>query len=213
MKKALEAKGCRTVYVCADLSLVDDCERVVAAHEEAFGDKLDGLVNCAATTKRCFWESATVETMEYVLNLNVRAPFILMQAAAKLMERGKRGGSVVNIGSVHAHGGMPSHVAYATSKGALLTMTKNFAFAKRKSKIRANYIAVGWMATPAEHQVMTSEGRPENWLEAADASHPNGRILRPWDVARCVAHLISDDGEMHTGDVINLHERHFGTWE
>ena len=115
-----------------------------------------------------------------------------MQAAAAFMVREGTAGAIVNIGSVHCHGGMPKLVAYASSKAALLNLTKNFAFAHRKQGIRANYIAVGWMSTPAEHKTMTEiEGRPETWLEEADAGHAFGRILRPWDVAKQVVHLLS----------------------
>ena len=146
--------------------------------------------------------------------LNVRAPFLLMQGASRLMERDGRGGSVVNIGSVHCYGGMPKLAAYATSKGALLTMTKNFAFAKRRARIRANYIALGWMHTPTEHATMLSEGQPEDWLvSVADPSHPFGRILRPWDVAKLVVHLLSDDAAMQTATCTDLHERFTGSWE
>lgn len=145
--------------------------------------------------------------------LNVRAPFLLMQAAVRLMEREGSGGSIVNIGSVHCHGGMPKLVAYATSKGALLTMTKNLANAKRESGIRANYIACGWMSTPAEHDTQLGEGQPADWLQRADEAHHFGRILRPWDIAKTVTHLLSDDGAMMSGDCINLHEKFFGCWE
>lgn len=212
VKAALEAKGCRAVYVRADLSDAADCAAVVDAHDKAFG-RCDGLVNCAAATTRGNWDDTTPELFDRIYALNVRAPFLLAQAAVKLMEREGSGGSIVNIGSVHCHGGMPKLVAYATSKGALLTMTKNLAFAKRKSGVRANYIAVGWMTTPAEHDTQLSEGQPADWLEKADANHHFGRILRPWDIAKAVLHLVSDDGAMYSGDCINLHEGFHGTWE
>lgn len=165
-------------------------------------------------TSRGHWDDTTVELFDQIYALNVRAPFLLMQHAARFMVNQGTRGSIVNIGSVHCHGGMPKLVAYASSKAALLNMTKNFAFAHRKQGIRANYIAVGWMATPAEHKTMTEqEGRPSSWLEDADGGHPFGRILRPWDVAKQVVHLLSDDSEMFTGGVLDLHENHNGCWE
>jgi NAD(P)-dependent dehydrogenase (short-subunit alcohol dehydrogenase family) len=223
--QALEQSGCRAIFVHADLGEVEACARVLAAHEDAFG-RLDGLVNGAATTCRGTWDETSAETWDAILAVNVRAPFLLMQGAARLMKRngigcgggsgggdGARGGAIVNIGSVHCHGGMPKLVAYAASKSALLGLTKNFAFAHRRQCIRANYIAVGWMATPAEHQTMLREGRSEDWLVSADASHPFGRILRPRDVAKLAVHLLSDDAALHTGDCIDLNEVFVGTWE
>ena len=212
VKAALEAKGCRCVYVKADLSVAEECAQVVAEHDAAFG-RCDGLVNCAASSERTSWDDATVEQFDRLYALNVRAPFVLMQAAVKLMERDHSGGSIVNVGSVNGMGGMPKLALYSTTKGALLTMTKNLAFAKRASRIRANYIATGWMATPAEHTMMLSEGNSADWLEAADAAHHFGRILRPADIGACCVYLLGDEGAMLSGDVINLHEKFFGTWE
>lgn len=209
---ALEAKGCKAEYVRADLSNASDCAAVVARHDAVFG-KCDGLINCAAMTSRGTWEDTTPELFDRVYALNVRAPFLLMQATVRLMEREGSGGSIVNIGSVHCHGGMPKLVAYASSKSALLGMTKNLAHAKRGAGIRANYIAVGWMSTPAEHDTQLAEGKPADWLKAADAQHHFGRILRPWDIAKQTAHLLSDDGAMMSGECINLHEKFFGCWE
>eukprot|EP01079_Euglenida_sp_SAG-EU17-18_P012302 gene12302-2244_t len=156
VKHALERRGCLAVYVRADLASPDDCAAVLAGHEKAFG-RCDGLVNCAAATWRGSWDDTSVDLFDSIYHLNVRAPFLLSQGAVKMMERQGNPGAIVNIGSVHCHGGMPKLAAYATSKGALLTMTKNLAFAKRKAGIRANVIAVGWMATPAEHQTMLTE--------------------------------------------------------
>ena len=84
---------------------------------------------------------------------------------------------------------------------------------KRRSGIRANYLALGWLATPGEHQTMLSEGLPSDWLTAADNSHPFGRILRPWDVGKLAVHLVSDDSQLLTAACIDMHEQFFGSWE
>ena len=112
VQQAIEALGCKALFVSVDLSDATDCARVVAAHDAAFG-RIDGLINCAATTQRGHWEDTSIEMWDYVMRLNVRAPFMLMQAAARLMERDGVPGAIVNIGSVHAHGGSPKLVACA----------------------------------------------------------------------------------------------------
>ena len=56
-------------------------------------------------------------------------------------------------------------------------------------------------------------GKPEGWLDDADAAHPFGRILRPRDIAKMAVHLLSDDAEMQTGSVIDIHEQFFGCWD
>jgi NAD(P)-dependent dehydrogenase (short-subunit alcohol dehydrogenase family) len=85
----------------------------------------------------------------------------LTQGVAEVMTREKSGGSIVNIGSINAHGGQSNLPMYSSTKGALTTMTKHAAWALRKQRIRSNYIAVGWMFTPAEHKLKTtSEAQP-----------------------------------------------------
>ena len=218
VQRILEAEPycCRTLVVCADLSKAEECKRVIKEHDAAF-QRVDGLVNCAATTARGSWQATSPKLFDMIMALNVRAPFMLMQGVSELIERDDteaRGGSIVNIGSIHTHGGMPKLVAYAASKAALLAITKNFAFAKRHHRIRANYIALGWTATPTEHETMLAEGQPSDWLSrVADPSHPFGRIYRPADVGHLVAYLMSDAAKMQTGTCIDLHEGFFGTWE
>ena len=90
VKTALGAMGCRAIFVKADLGEVEDCLKVVRCHDEAFG-QCHGLVNCAATTGRGRWDDTTPELFDRVYHLNVRGPFLLMQAAVKLMEREKSG--------------------------------------------------------------------------------------------------------------------------
>jgi len=210
----LEKRGTtKALFVRADLGDEADCRAVMRAADETFG-RVDGLVNCAASTQRGTWDDATVEHMDFLYRLNFRAPFILTQAAQKIMKREGKGGSIVNIGSVNGAGGISILPMYSSMKGAINTMTKNAAFAFRKDKVRVNCIAVGWMATPAEHDTMTGHhGKPEDWLDAADAAHPFGRILRPRDIAKMTVHLLSDDAEMQTGSIVDIHEQFFGCWD
>lgn len=198
----LMEQGCPTLYVEADLAVEADCRKVIAAHKERFG-ALFGLCNAAASTARGTLDSTSVELWDYIFALNVRAPFILMQEAVRLMKESGQGGSIVNILSVSGHGGQAFLTAYSTSKGALATLTKNAAHSLRGDRIRVNGLNLGWMATPGEHAIQLAEGKPPHWLELADASSPFGRILRPDDVAKLVAFLWSDDAAIMTGSLID----------
>ena len=95
----------------------------------------------------------------------------------------------MNIGSINGHGGQSNLPAYACTKGALMTMTKHSAWALRRDHIRVNYIAVGWMYTPAEDQIMQSEGASPDWIQEADKNHPYVRSL--WPHTRMHAHTLS----------------------
>src|SRR4051812_9766178 len=103
VKLELAAKGTKTVYVAADLARVEDCRRVIAAADEVFG-RVDVLVNAAAITDRGTILDTSPELFDRMFAINVRAPFFLMQDAAKIMRRNK-GGTVVNIISMSGHGG------------------------------------------------------------------------------------------------------------
>jgi len=198
----LTGKGCPTIFVAGDLEKEADCRKVVRAHDERFHG-LAGLANVAASTARGTLEGTTVAEWDAMFALNLRAPFILMQEAVRLMKREGLGGSIVNISSVSGHGGQDFLTAYSTSKGALNILSKNAAHALRKERIRVNALAIGWMSTPNEDAVQRREGKPADWLTRADAAQPYGRILRPGEVAKLVAWLFSDDAALMTGSVID----------
>jgi NAD(P)-dependent dehydrogenase (short-subunit alcohol dehydrogenase family) len=214
--EALAAKGTKPVFVRADLANVDDCRRIVATALDKLG-RVDGLVNSAATTDRGTLEATSVELWDRMMDLNVRAPFVLMQEAVRAMKAQNakgtaRGGSIVNILSMSANGGQPFLCAYSTSKGALATLTKNAAFAHRADRIRVNGLQIGWMETPGEHAIQAKDGAPPDWLEKTKAQ-PFGRILSTKDVAGLTTWLLSDDGEMMTGSLIDFDQNVIGAYQ
>ncbi len=207
----LSADGCRAIFVPTELSDVSSCRELIQAADREFG-RIDGLVNAAANTERGTLEDTSPEHWDKIIATNLRAPFFLMQQAVKVMQREGRGGRIVNIQSMSAHGGTPNLTPYSVSKGGLAVLTKNAAHSQRQHRIRVNALNIGWMATPAEHSVQMSEGQPENWLELGDARMPFGRILRPYDVAGMTAYLLSDESEMMTGSVIDFDQHVMGIY-
>lgn len=206
----LTAGGCRTVYVPADLEKVDDCRAVIAAADAAFG-RLDVLVNAAAITDRGTILDTSEQLFDRMFAVNTRAPFFLMQDAAKLMRRENIQGSIVNIQSVSAHGGQSFITAYCASKGALSVLTKNVAFSLMPDRIRVNALNIGWMDSPGEHRIQTEyHGAAADWLVAAEAKMPFGRLVKPDEVARAVAYLASDESGLMTGSVIDFDQQIIG---
>jgi NAD(P)-dependent dehydrogenase (short-subunit alcohol dehydrogenase family) len=195
---------CDAVFVAADLGDVDACREVVAACDERFG-RVDGLVNAAGLSTRGTLDDTTPELWDRLFAVNVRAPFLLMQAAARVMRRGGQGGSIVNIITMESHGGEPALTTYAASKGALVTLTRSAGHQLQPDRIRVNGLNIGWTATDGEHVVQTGEGQSEDWLAAADAAAPLGRLLRPdADIAPMVTYLLSDASRMVTGSVMDF---------
>jgi len=199
----VQSERTRTIFVRADMSEADAPAVVMHAVDNAFG-VVHGLVNVAASTGRGnIWDTdiALWDTMHAV---NVRAPFFMIQAAAKIMRREGVAGSIVNIGSVSGHGGQPFILAYSVSKGALATLTKTTAYSLMRHKVRVNQVNPGWMDTEAEDAVQRKfHGATDGWLEAAEAGQPTGRLIKPIEVARSIVFLLSDESGMMTGTVID----------
>src|SRR6476659_8541591 len=98
--------GCRTNFVTVDLARVEDCQKVIDTTRQQF-NRIDYLVNCAATSERGTILDTSQELFDRIVALNVRAPFFLMQGALKLMLEHGIQGAIVNILSMSSHGGQP----------------------------------------------------------------------------------------------------------
>jgi NAD(P)-dependent dehydrogenase (short-subunit alcohol dehydrogenase family) len=211
VKKDLEAKGANVVFVDADLARLADVRKIITACGEAFG-RVDALVNSAGMTDRgTIWDT-TEQRYDDIFDINVKAPFFLMQDALHLMKRSKTTGSIVNILSMSGHGGQDFITAYCASKGALATLTRNVAFSVMNYQIRVNGLNIGWMDTPGEDRIMkTYHGSSDGWLKSAEAGRPFGRLIKPAEVARACAYLCSAESGLITGSIIDFDQNVLGT--
>lgn len=209
---SLRKDGTRAHAVAADLADPDACRRLVAEAEAALGT-IDGLVNAAGLTDRGRIEDTPVALWDLLFAVNARAPFILTQEVVRRLKAARRPGAIVNIITMSSHGGQPFLTAYAASKGALATLTKNTAHALRRARIRVNGINLGWTDTPAEHVIQARDGRPPDWLDTAGAAQPFGRLIRPRDVAGLAVYLLSDAAEMMTGALIDFDQTVMGAYD
>lgn len=200
----LNSDTCQVHFVQADLAKVEDCRRIVAATDDRFGT-VHILVNAAGVSDRgTIWDTMP-ELWDWIMAINVRAPFLLIQESIKIMRREGVAGSIINIGSVSAYGSVPFLTPYATSKGALMTLTRNVAYAIMRHRIRINMLNIGWMDTPGENVIQHKyHDAGDDWLESAEASMPFGRLLKPEEVARAVAFLASDESGMMTGSIVDF---------
>ena len=197
----ITGNGCKTIFVAADLGDIAAVRKIVPAAVRAFG-RVDVLVNAAAITDRGTLVDTSPELFDTMFAVNVRAPFFLMQDAAKVMIRKGIEGAMVNILSMSSHGGQPFIVAYSGSKGALATLTRSAAFSLLRNRIRVNGLNIGWMDTPGENRIQhLYHDAPDDWLAKAEAGTPAGRLIKPAEVARAVAYLTS--GEFGIDDRID----------
>lgn len=190
----------------ADLADATTPELIVARALARFG-RVDGLVNAAGLTTRASFTDADPALWDQLMAVNARAPFFLMAGAIRDMQGRSARGSIVNIQSMNAHCGAPDLAVYATTKGALQTMTKNAANAHLADRIRVNGINLGWVDTETERELHdVTLGKGHGWLAGEGAKQPLGRFVSEEEAARLAVYLLSDASAPMTGTSIDLEQ-------
>jgi 3-oxoacyl-[acyl-carrier protein] reductase len=187
--------GAHARVVQADMQSLSGIESLFQGLD---ADRLDFLVNNAGIWKPSPVGSTSVERMNEIIDINLKAPFWTLQCALPLLNGGAR---VINISSVAAKTGVAGgRSLYGATKAAIESLTRNWAMELAPRGILVNAVAPGYVQTD-----MTAEhlGNPANF-ERAMARHPLGRMTTPEDVAGVVAFLCSDDASFITGQTINV---------
>lgn len=211
--KAIEAAGASCAFIGADLERAESPDAIFDFAVKRFG-RVDALVNSAGLTDRGAVVDADRALWDRLYAVNARAPFFLMQRLVNHLRARNAPGSIVNILSMHAHGGSSALAVYGSTKAALAALTKNAAQAHRFDRIRANAINVGWADTPAERQMQAvTLGLGGQWLVEASSRQPFGRLLNPEDVARLALFLLGGASEPMTGAVIDQEQFVIGALE
>jgi NAD(P)-dependent dehydrogenase (short-subunit alcohol dehydrogenase family) len=134
----------RVVFQQADLANLDDCRAITDRAISEFGT-FDILVNSAGITDRGGTLDGDAALWERTFAINARAPFFLMQNAALHWREKGRPGTIVNVATVTAHGGVPMLTVYAASKAALVTTTRNVAYSLARDGIGSmRWRSAGW---------------------------------------------------------------------
>ncbi|MBG1231259.1 oxidoreductase [Aestuariivirga litoralis] len=194
------------------LDLADDVtpKRAVAACVEKFG-RIDVLFNAAGNTARGSIANATLETFHGLFDVNVKAALFMMQETAKVM-KAQGGGTIVNVSSMIAYGGLPQLGVYSASKAALNALTKHAAQEFAWDGIRTFAIALGWALTEGERAVQAREGAPADWAEKFGSELPAGRHIVPEDVAELMAYLVSPAAQIMNGAIIDFEQMPVGMY-
>lgn len=197
-----EALGVETLVLKADVASDDDCRRLASAADEKWG-RIDALVNNAGTTKFCAHddlEGLNAADFQAIYAVNTVGPFQMTRAVTSAMRRGGRG-SIVNVASVAAVTGIGSSIAYAASKGALVTMTLSLARVLGP-EIRVNTVCPGFIQGEWLKQGMGAENyeRARAFLES---STPLRLTTTPDTVADGILYFI-ERAEVVTGETLML---------
>ena len=195
---SIRAKGGRAEAIQADLATTDGATSLAKEVRSIGGDRLDVLVCNAGVSKSATIRDHTMEDFDNLFATNVRGPFFLIQQLLPLLGQGS---NIVLISSLAARTvvGTPdldnrSILAYASTKGAIETLVKNFAAILGPRGIRVNAVAPGVIETDTSNFTKTEAGR-----EVTLAMQALKRIGQPEDVAEVVAFLASDAARWITG--------------
>jgi 3-oxoacyl-[acyl-carrier protein] reductase len=148
--------GGRAMAVQMDLALPDGAHKLAKKVRSIVGDRLDILVANAGISKSATIEDTTVEDFDKLFAVNVRAPFFLVQQFLPILGNGS---SVTLLSSLAARSVVGNISAYASTKGAVDTLVKHFAFILGPRGIRVNAVAPGVVATDMSNFAKTEDGR------------------------------------------------------
>lgn len=189
--------GRRVLVVRADVSQRAEVRELFRAAAEAFG-RIDILVNNAGVNKRGWFEEATDEDWDRIMEVNLKGPFICCQEVFPFM-KAQKGGRIINISSVAAQYHGPKTVHYAVSKAGLNSLTKVVARYGAEHNILVNAVAPGIMWTEQTADELASPAGQEI-VDMTLLKRP-GQLR---DVASTCVLLASDEQSYITGQVINV---------
>jgi len=191
------AGGVAAAFV-VDVSDEAGVERAVADFASARGS-LDILVNNAGMAIRGAAATLSVEDWNRVVAVNLTGMFLCARIAARHMKNFGRGGAIVNTASIMGmSGGLYPNVAYQTTKGGVVNMTRALALEWVDDGIRVNAVAPTYVNTPFIAGLIS---KPEV-LAAIKAATPMGRLAEPDEIASAILFLSSPAAAMITGSIL-----------
>jgi 3-oxoacyl-[acyl-carrier protein] reductase len=194
-KKELEKQGVDSGYFLADISSLEDAEKMIKKIENSFG-RLDILVNNAGICKDRTLAKMTKEEWQKVIDINLSGVFNCTKASLPLITQAQ--GKIINISSVVGQRGNFGQTNYAAAKAGIIGFTKALAKEVGKFGVTVNAIAPGFIET------RLTENLPEEFKMMIKKVTALGRLGKPEEVADLVAFLASKEASFITGAVINI---------
>lgn len=199
----LRGKGYDPLLLTGDVTKSKDVKRMVKQAKDALGS-IDVLFNNAGILVEGTIEEVTEEDWDRIIAVNVKGVFLMAKAVIPIMLKQKKG-AIVNNASCSGLVGDRNAIAYNTSKGAVVLMTKCLALDYARKNIRVNCVCPGEIDTPMFRQEAKARGLPvKEYRKQLSEYHPIGRLGLPEEVASAVAFLASNEAEFIIGAAFSV---------
>lgn len=197
----IQNRGGAASAIVADMSKSDEVEQMVEHALNEFG-QLDFAVNNAGI-EGAFSPIVDLPEEEWdrVHDINLKGVFLCMKHQARAMLAAKKGGAIVNIGSVNSFLGFPTGSAYVSTKHALIGLTSSVSAELAPEGIRVNLVCPGIIDTPMHHRLRGIVGDEVYDQYAIPAVHLR-RAGRAEEIAKTIAFLCSEEASYITGSTI-----------
>jgi NAD(P)-dependent dehydrogenase (short-subunit alcohol dehydrogenase family) len=194
--QVVEEAGKRALTAPGDIGDEAHCQQMVERAEREFG-RLDILVNNAAyqMTREGIGQLSSSE-LEHTFRTNIFAMFYLSKAALPKL---REGGAIINTTSIQAYQPSPTLLAYASTKGAIVTFTKALAEEAMQRGVRVNAVAPGPIWTPLIPSTM-----PSDHVKQFGQNTPEGRPGQPAELAPLYVFLASSESSYISGQVVGV---------
>ena len=197
LEREIVALGDKAIGVDADVSRVDELQKLVDAAVAEFG-RVDVMVNNAGVETRTSVLDTTEAQYDKVLSINLKSAFFGTQIAARQMIKQGGGGRIINITSVHEDWPMPGNTAYCLAKGGMRMLTRTAGVELAPHGILVVGVGPGAVATPINLSTMKDPAL----LAKLDAAIPLGRMAQPEEIANVVVFLAGDGASYLTATTI-----------
>ncbi len=197
LERRIAALGGSSIGVEADVSKVEDLQRLIDAAVDAFG-RLDIMVNNAGIETRTSILDTTEAQYDKVLDINLKSAFFGTQLAAKQMIAQGGGGRIINISSVHEDWPMPANTPYCLSKGGMRMLTRTAGVELGPMGVAVVGVGPGAVDTPINAE---TEADP-NKLKTLNNAIPMGRMAQPSEIGSVVVFLAGEGASYLTATTI-----------
>jgi len=190
----IKKSGGQAVFIGADVSKASDCEQLVAATVEEFGQLDIACNNAGIGGEQNPTADYSLEDWEKVISVNLSGVFYSMKYEISAM-LDSNGGAIVNMSSILGQVGFQGAPAYVSAKHGMVGLTKTAALEYGKQSIRVNAVGPAFIRTP----LISELEKDEETLQGLIGLHPIGRLGEPEEVAELVSWLSSDKASFVTG--------------